>query len=204
MKNVLILAGSGMGAFLDFGVGMMITALFAIIAEYPLAPWHLLVGGILGFLPDFDIIPLILRRKYATVADHHTTLMHRPIIVLPIATALAWLIGGNFWAIVTVLCVSWHYFHDTRALSDGGIDLFWPLPARVTGFVEPPRVDLIDWLRWRWFKPTTFALTELKLGSLGMFIGVFQVLGSPAAIAAVVACWIGFAFVWLMPDKYKY
>jgi len=203
MKTLLILAGSGMGAFLDFSVGVMITALAASVIGMQLEPWQLAVGGVLGFLPDFDIIPLILRRKYATVADHHATIMHRPAILLPLATMVAWMLGGQFWAITTALCVSWHYIHDTKWLGDSDIDLFWPLPAWVTGYREPPRVDLIDWLQWRWFKPTKFALTELVIGSVGLLIGVSHMLGHFVAVVAVFLCWVGFILVWLAPTEYK-
>lgn len=204
MKTLLILAGSGMGAFLDFGMGMLITTLAAVIVEYPLEPWQLFLGGFLGFLPDADIALMIMRRKYADAADHHTTIMHRPIIVLPVATLVAWLIGGTFWAVVTALCVTWHFFHDTKALSDGDIDLFWPLPKRMTGYKEPRRVDLIDWLQWRWFEPTTFGVTELLVGSLGLFVGMFHMFGFFWAVGAVLVCWAGFMLVWAWPDEDKY
>ena len=91
-----------MAAFMDFGVGTLITALIALAFGIELPVWGYLIGGVLGFLPDFDVIwPTLIQDR--PNGDHHQTLMHRPIILLPVVAVAGWLIGGTFWSMTAVL-----------------------------------------------------------------------------------------------------
>lgn len=168
----------GMAAFMDFGIGVFITSLVATIVGKALEPWQLIIGGMLAFLPDADLVYYLLTGQKHKIPQHHTTLLHRPLIVVPVASTVAWLYFGSFWGVVTILCVTYHYTHDTKGLLGGaGLQWFWPLSEKEWSFSgsEAPsqhlNPELDSWLSNQWLRPTRQSLLEIGLGSLALGTG---------------------------------
>lgn len=146
--------------------------------ELPL--WAYLIGGILGFLPDFDVIwPILIQDR--PNGDHHQTLMHRPIFLLPIVAVTGWLVGGFFWSTTATLCVFWHYLHDTPEFGGGGLAWFWPFSQKywsiLKGGISPERSIMAmsesehrKWLEEKWLQPSKISFREIGLGAWSLGI----------------------------------
>lgn len=120
---------------MDLGVGALIAVGLAKV--FGLLPnsifWSiglLLVGAILGILPDLDIAFRAMR-GHRIDDNHHKTLWHRPLWVLPPVALLGIVVGGMFGhpyfgGTLAFVCVLYHYLHDTP----DGIAWFWPVVDR--------------------------------------------------------------------------
>jgi hypothetical protein len=139
--------------------------------------WHLLIGSALGVLPDFDIIPAVLRMREIT-GNHRTTIMHRPLFLVPAAALAAYLVGGQAWGLAAFLCVTWHFVHDTPPLSMGGIAWLWPLDSRYWspwGPAEPHTGGMShhEWLEKYWLRPSPLLLMEIGTGLMALALALF-------------------------------
>ncbi len=200
MEKILFAAAIGMAAFLDFAIGVLIVSLVARVYNSSLQLWHLVLGGALAFLPDFDMIIPLVRKKYAGAEDHHASLMHRPILVLPAVTFAAWWLGGTPWAIVAFLCVFWHFVHDTKQFGDAGLAWFWPFSKKewsLVGPEDPPQnPKVVDWIYGRWLTPSPMSFLEITIGATALAIGSYLVFGYRTAEVFFVLPLIGAFFVW--------
>lgn len=130
----------------------------------------------LAVLPDFDIIPAILLNQEG-IENHHTTLMHRPLVVLPAAALAALTLGGSAWALVAFLCVAWHYLHDTPPLSPGGIAWLWPIDRRFMSLYgaqepHPGALKHEEWIKACWLRPTLRSTSEIGIGLVALILAV--------------------------------
>jgi membrane-bound metal-dependent hydrolase YbcI (DUF457 family) len=173
MRKLRIFIGNGLAGFLDLAVGALIAS--ATLSYFGTQPqlWHLAVGAVLAILPDFDIVPAILSGREAK-GNHRVSLMHRPLLVIPAATLVAYTLGGDAWWVVAFLCVTWHYLHDTPPLSLGGIAWLWPFDER---YWSPwgPKVAVDDsglthyaWLERFWLRPSALSVTEVGIGTVAL------------------------------------
>ena len=172
--KLLILGANGLAAFMDFGVGMLIVAALAWFFGVELAWYQLGVAGCLALIPDLDIVPLALSGRN-TAGDHHQSPFHRPLLVIPTAAAVAYLFGGQFWALATALAVFWHYLHDTNFIDTTyGIAWLWPFSYEYWSlrgsFVPTPWLEHHTWLHRYWLKPTFVSLRELTIDALSIVI----------------------------------
>lgn len=184
------LAANGFAAFLDFGVGTLLVSLMSMRLDYEVQWWQCLVGGMLAWAPDSDVIWMFLRRG-KVYGNHHEFVTHRPLFGIGIAALVGYLAGGTFWTLTAAICVGWHYIHDTEGLGGGGIAWFWPFSRKYisfSGFKDPDKFLMAegtgkhdDWLKDVWLQPSGTSVTELGVGSLAI--------GSAAAIIA--ASWWG-------------
>lgn len=185
MKKLKYLFGSALAAFMDFGVGVLIAAVVAEFIGVEIPIWFLAIGGVLALLPDFDIaLPILTLR--APEGNHRETLFHRPVFLLPLATVATWFIGGEYWALTTFLCVLWHYIHDTKPLSEGGIAWFWPLSHNywsLMGAEDPKNVNVSTspaehnaWIEKNWLRLSPMLIREVSLGviALVLALGLFS------------------------------
>lgn len=177
MEKWRILLANALAGFLDLSMGALIAA--ATLYSLGVQPglWHLLIGSVLAVLPDFDIIPAILLGREAA-GNHHTTLMHRPLLIIPAAALVAYLVGGQAWGTVALLCVSWHYLHDTPPLSLGGIAWLWPFDYRywsLWGPKEPHMGHLNhhEWLRYNWMRLSSMLRMEVGAGLMALALALF-------------------------------
>ncbi len=165
-----------MAGSLDLCMGALIASATLSTLGVEVLPWHLAVGAVLAVLPDFDIIPAILTNQKG-IEDHHTTLMHRPLFLIPAAALVAYALGGSAWELVAILCVGWHFLHDTPPLSPGGIAWLWPFDKRfvsVFGTHEPARGSLThdQWIKAFWLRPTARSVSEISVGIAALVLAV--------------------------------
>lgn len=165
-----------MAGFLDLCMGALIASATLSTLGYEVLPWHLAVGAVLAVLPDFDIIiPILTDQK--NIESHHTTLAHRPLFLLPIATLAAYLLGGSAFALVAFLCVAWHYLHDTPPLSPSGIAWLWPFDTRFVSVfgIQEPKVGVLshdEWITKYWLRPTARSVSEIGVGVAALFVAI--------------------------------
>ena len=142
MKRRFILYSANlMAAVMDAGIGMLIAALISTAAGVTL-PWYgLMLGAMFALLPDLDLVPSVLWRGVLTF-DHRQTLFHRPLLFIPLVTAVTYLMGGSVWASIAFTAVLWHFLHDTNFLDDTyGVAWFWPFSNHfwsLRGAFPPP------------------------------------------------------------------
>ena len=211
MQKLLYFVVNGMAGYLDFGMGVLIAG----IANYiwgSSSVSHLLIGGVLAFLPDFDIVYQILARRTDRIHEHHTSPLHRPLIVLPVVTAVAYLVsqylvGNHYWTFVAPLCVAWHYIHDMPELGGGGLQTFWPLSKREWSFTGPhdpiEQIPLLPWLE-NWYKASPMSFLETLFGTMALSLGfgiAYQSWITASIMFAVPL--VGTYFVWGLSSIYR-
>lgn len=179
MQKLRILIANGLAGSLDLAMGALIAAATLSSLGIEVELWHLAIGAVLGVLPDFDIVgPILLGHEVE--GNHHTTLMHRPILVIPAAALAAYILGGQAWGLVAFLCVAWHYVHDTPPLSQGGIAWLWPLDSRYWSLWGPKEphaghMDHHEWLRQNWMRVSAMLCMELGAGLMAITLALFIV-----------------------------
>ncbi len=177
VEKLRILLANALAGSLDFCMGALIAAATLSTLGMQPALWHLVVGGILALLPDFDILgPILLGHEVE--GNHHVTLLHRPVLVIPAAALAGYLLGGHAWALVAFLCVSWHYLHDTPPLGMGGIAWLWPLDSRYWspwGPQEPHTAGMshYEWLKKYWFTLSPTFCMEVGAGLVALSLALF-------------------------------
>jgi hypothetical protein len=166
-NNKILFLANGMAAVMDFGVGALIAVVISLAFDSTITPITLLLGGIFALLPDFDVLPHILMGKEVTF-DHHQTLWHRPALVLVVVGGLLYVFGTTTWCVIAVICLIYHYLHDTGWVSKAtGIAWLWPFSARAFswfGFYDQVPSDHHPWLQNYWCTPTARSVSELGIG----------------------------------------
>ncbi len=161
-------AENALAGFEDFGVGAFIVSILAIMWRLEAPLWVLAIGGILALLPDFDLIIPILRRS--VVGNHHMTLMHRPLFLVPVATAICFVLGGTFLSAAAFLCVLWHFVHDSPETGGGGIAWLWPMSHKMFSLrgkeIHPHGSDHAHYLKTSWARPNARSAREIAIGSV--------------------------------------
>lgn len=201
LEKLLFVAVIGMAMFMDFAIGVLIVSVVSIVQGIDVSAWQLVVGGILALLPDFDLIVPLLRRKYEGLDEHHTTLMHRPLFLLPVATLVAWWFGGSFWSAVTFLCVLWHFIHDTKGFGDNGLEWLWPFSKKewfFFGSEDPgPKPGLEEWLETKWLVPSGRSFGEMAIGCAAFGSGTGLIYGGTIGALLAMTCALGTIAVWV-------
>lgn len=169
IKTIRILGANALAAVQDFGVGIFIVALLASLCGVEILPAALLLGGVFALLPDFDVLPPILMGREVQ-HDHHTTLLHRPLFVLSVSGAGLFAIGGTFWALAGVICITYHYLHDTAWTrpAQTGISWGWPWSDQCWSwwgaYQRPSHQPHYAWLKRYWLQPSYLSCFEIGVG----------------------------------------
>ena len=208
LKWFLWLAANGMAAFMDFGVGVLITAVGGYLFGVELHLLHLCIGGFLAFLPDLlDVAPVLLAGG-EPVGDHHQTIVHRPLVMLPLVVLSGWIadqyLGSSFfWTLIASTCVFYHYVHDMPEFGGGGIAWLWPFSSKYWSFrysgVEPsasPPMEHAEWIHTHWYRPTAVSIRETGIGTITLGAGVLLVYGAAPAFVLGAVTIAGAIFVW--------
>ncbi|MEK7133418.1 MAG: metal-dependent hydrolase [Patescibacteria group bacterium] len=204
MKFYKIIAGA-LAGFLDFSAGAFIVYLGSIFSDYQIGIPSYILGGILGILPDFDILYIMFSKK--TTFDHHQFITHKPVPMSLLFLMLGYFLGGVFWAIIASLCLLWHYLHDTEyILGGGGIAWLWPLsklyysPWRI---VSPEKSLMAEhknhekWLEEIWCKPSKTSVIEIFLGLILLLIIAQKGLNNWRIGAFfIIVIWLFLLFLW--------
>jgi hypothetical protein len=174
MKTIPWLFGNALAGYLDLCVGAMIAALTAHFFGAEALWWRLGIGSILAVLPDFDIMFSILAAQKVDSA-HHRSPLHRPLLVLPLVGLAAYALGGDYWEATALLCVCWHYIHDTRGFGGGGIMWAWPVSKKywsLSGAHALIHGDHEKWIEEKWMRPSTLSIGEVLLGTLALAVAL--------------------------------
>jgi hypothetical protein len=169
MKKLAWLFGNALAGYMDFAIGAWIATALTLFIPTQLQWWYLLVGGILALLPDFDIILPILRESNK-ISGHHTTILHRPLFMILLATLVFWFIGGWYWGILAFVCVLWHFVHDIQ----GGIAWGWPVNKRLL-YPFKKNVEHIshrEWIEKFWLKPSALSVREISIGTAALVVAI--------------------------------
>lgn len=113
--------------FFDIGVGLLLATMVG-IATGTEPSWTLLFIGVVGSLwPDLDFFVWVVRgNKIDHLTHKHRDLLHRPLVLTPILTALVWVWLGWQAGILFGIATLAHFTHDT--IGHGwGIKWLWPL-----------------------------------------------------------------------------
>lgn len=177
MEKLRIFIANGLAGSLDLAMGALIAA--ATLSALGIQPelWHLAAGAALGVLPDVDMLFAVFSGREVT-GNHHINITHRPIIVIPAAALAGYVLGGQAWGLVTFLCVSWHFLHDTPPLGVSGIAWLWPYDHRYWspwGPEEPHTAGVThhEWLRKNWLTLSPMFCMEIGAGLMAITLAFF-------------------------------
>ncbi len=200
MKKLYFLIATGMAMFLDLSFGMVFSTVSAKSFDIPIQWWYPLVGAVLAVLPDFDIVWPILARIFLgkNIEDnHHASVMHWPLVMLPMVTTLGWFIGGWCWATLAFGCITFHYLHDALIMG-WPAGFVWLTRTKQTPIYDPSATLTYDvWIEQKWLQPSKLSTNELATGLCYFGIAIGLVTGS--IIAGMFVTFMGFVgvlFVW--------
>jgi len=194
MRRILYLYANLLAGFFDVSVGMLIAAVIETKFGISIAWRHLLIGGILAVLPDFDIVLPIL--FHTVQGDHHQTIFHRPIVLLPVSILIGYAFGGFLWALITGVCVLFHYIHDTV----GGIAWLWPFSGKYVtfrGLENPsPEINHDTWIWENWLQPSLLSISEIALGSVALLFSFLIINQYLLGVMLFILLWLSVSIVW--------
>ncbi|MDP2630948.1 MAG: metal-dependent hydrolase [Candidatus Uhrbacteria bacterium] len=207
------LASLGLAGALDLAIGVLLVHLLSEYFAYPLVWWQYAIGALLGASPDVDLFYAFFRKN---ASGHHEYLTHRPILGVPFAIFLGWMIGGEFWAIAAGLGAFWHYLHDTEGflgLSGGGIAWFWPFSKKYWGMggakaqvvfwvpevhqAQAENRNTCDEFRKTYLLPTRRSVTEFMLTSIALGYVIADLFDSHIFFPVVILFWAGILGLWI-------
>lgn len=119
------LYGNALAGYLDFCAGAFIVFIMGYLFDYKPSVFHYLAGSMFAVIPDIDLAYMLARKGFI-YGNHHQFITHRPFFMLPLVFFTVLAASNKFLATVAVLCVVWHYVHDTEGFGGGGISWFWP------------------------------------------------------------------------------
>ena len=121
-----------MTTFAHVGGGIVVAATVQqFVFKEEIAPSTILVGALLGLLPDLDTIFALVFGKWSPgvqMLSHHRYLTHTPVFYLLISGIL-WITLGWKWAL-TFLMVTWTHLLMDSWSTDDGIMWLWPFQNR--------------------------------------------------------------------------
>lgn len=191
---------------LDFCAGAFL-AVFWMIWE-GVEPTFLLVliGGIVGVLPDMlDIWTQF--KKTGHEVDHHLEWTHFPLVVIPVGMAMGYGIGGLLGMKIFGTSLLFHYIHDMTG-PYGGIVVFGPFLKFMFGINgrEPLgkskreiyiRTNGHDhWIKNYWLRASKLSTTELALASMFAVGTAFFDKNSWWIVALSATSWICITLCW--------
>ncbi len=205
------LIANGLVAALDFCLGAFLCVWILHGFGIQATALHAIIGGLLGLLPDIDL-PSQFMKKQGEQIDHHTTLFHFPLLMIPACAFVAGLIGGQRWGCVTAACLLMHYLHDMTG-PYGGLMFFWPFTTDMFGVHGRERhgfskreIYIRDfghdhWIRTYWMRPSVLSIPELSFASAAAF-GTCLIDQRFWWLAGLsIGAWAGLAFCYFMPAK---
>ncbi len=210
--KLLFLAGNILAGFLDFAIGIFVVAMLSSVWGIELSPWVLVVGGIAAVLPDFDVIWFLVSKGKPS-GDHHQSIFHRPLVMIPVVGLLALIAGGDFWCAAISVCLFWHYLHDTRGFGGGGIAWFWPFSRKywsLTGGQEPESSIMatsesghVEWINTVWLRPSRICVRHTVTGSLLLGIALSLVTNAQTGIIAFTVVLLSISSLWMLNNFLK-
>jgi hypothetical protein len=191
-RHLIRLCATAWAALLDVAVG---AAIVTVMLQLHASILEMCAGSLLALLPDYIHVGWLWRvmtgRK--VTFDHHNTWSHRPVLILPAAALVCGLIGGPLWAFIALLCVSWHFLHDSPPLGDGHLNWGW-LPFG-WGTPDPKdRIDHEEWLVGKWYTNSPRFVVEVVPAVILLFLisvltGYTWLIVAPIGLAVAALYW---------------
>ena len=193
-------------ALLDVAMGTTIVVGLSLPFHRPVGLVDIALGAFLALLPDIDVVYMLLR-KGRMYGSHHMWLTHRPVVLIPLATAAGWFLGGAFWATAAFIAVFWHYVHDTPEICGSGIAWFWPFtdwwwsPRR--GLIAPYITDSShDRFLQNWLGPSRVAEAEVYIAAFLLALSLSLIFDPLAGIVLGLLPILGATIVWVLYHVY--
>jgi len=197
MFRIFYLCAVGLAAFQDLAAGAAFATILGTLSHTQLEWWHIVCGALFFVLPDFDLITPILRRVFLgerIAFNHHETVFHWPIFMIPMITIAAWSTGDSYWGLLAFFGLSFHYLHDASNMvpADRLRWIFRPFPKfwSLENRDDPGYVESDEWIKSCWMKPSAFAMREIMIGSICVGIATFLLTFDVImALCATVVVW---------------
>ena len=121
-----------MTTFSHVGGGIAVAAAVQhFVFNQEITPSTLLVGALLGLLPDLDAIFALVLGKWSPGAEmlsHHRYITHTPLFYL-FLSAVFWIVLDWTWAILFLMVAWTHLLMDSWS-TDDGIMWLWPVNTK--------------------------------------------------------------------------
>ena len=203
LEKLRFLGANGLAAVMDLGVGALLAVVISLYSGAAVTPLTLAFGALLAVLPDFDVVPRILTLRWVRT-DHHDTLLHKPAFLMMVAGAIAYFFGDQLWLVIALVCLTYHYLHDTawrQQDNTSGISWLWPFSARCvtwTGLYDRTSLNRThqEWLNHYWLRPSHKALVEICTGLVTFSLGVY-LSGLISLLIIPVLVVVAALFVWV-------
>lgn len=204
MKLFTTIANANVAA-LDFCMGACISVSISHAPDRKITAWTAALGGLLALAPDVDLAHYWRGRM---IADHHRSIMHYPLAIVPAAAVVGWMIGGGVWALIATSCLIAHYIHDMIGPYAGLVAL-WPFSnlSFGTNGIEKPGVSRRElyierighdaWIRDYWMRPSDLSIFELSAATTFACLASFVSADLWWLPTLSIGSWVGFALCWL-------
>ena len=209
MQKVFYLGANGLAAFQDLATGALFAVLLGRLEGVPLEWWYVAGGAFLMVLPDFDLIYPLLRRVLTgrhIDSDHHESVFHWPLFMLPVVTVTAWTLGGSYWGLLAFFCLFFHYIHDgSNRQPEDRILWFFRIRPRYWSArdqTDPAKkLNHDQWIQYKWLQPSDLSIREVTIGSIAC--GLATVLLTTQILPALLIMFIAWAGVITFWKTYK-
>ncbi len=106
--------------FLDIGLGILSALLSSQLTSTPVSSLLVIGGIVFALLPDVDFLIHILQKKSPHHnAYEHRSIVHLPLLYIPIGTLLLYLLLGPLWATTFCFASLFHFLHDSVGIGRG-------------------------------------------------------------------------------------
>lgn len=138
MSSLKKLFGLGLASMLDAGTGMIMTQVIGWLLHWHIAWYNYLVGIIFAMLPDVDMIFQYIQEFSGgdeSDSSHKALPTHYPPVMIPTVSILTWIacallsVSTNY-ALLAILCLLAHYFHDSWQSQENGPGVRWLAPFK--------------------------------------------------------------------------
>ena len=118
--------------FLDIGLGILSAIFISESFDVSISPWLILTGIFFALLPDIDFLIHIFQKKSPHHnAYEHRSLLHLPLLYIPLGAIVLWLLFGSVWAGLFSLASFLHFIHDSFGIGRG---VHWLFPFSQNSF----------------------------------------------------------------------
>lgn len=117
---------------LDIGLGIIASIITSEYLHVPLTGSLVLFGVIAALAPDADFLFHILQKKSIRHnAYSHRTILHLPLLFIPIGAVIIAFFFGTTWAFLFALASFLHFAHDSFGIGRG---VEWLYPFTTDGY----------------------------------------------------------------------
>ena len=121
-----------MTTFAHIGGGIAVAAAVQhVVFKDEITPSTIIIGALLGVVPDLDTLFALLFGKWSPGAEmlsHHRYFSHTPVFYIIISSLIWWVLGWK-WAFLFLMITLTHLIMDSWS-TDDGIMWLWPFQMK--------------------------------------------------------------------------